>query len=92
MLKALALGVSLSLLASLSMAQDTAQGPTKFEAVLKAHAQLPAQTFLPAPADAPVGLQKSGRFTSGTRAETPMAGPIRLRALPCRSPASPSRA
>ncbi|MBO9590466.1 esterase-like activity of phytase family protein [Devosia sp.] len=71
MLKALALGVSLSLLASLSMAQDTAEGPAKFEAVLKANAQLPAQTFLPAPMDAPAGLQMSGRFTSGTRVETP---------------------
>lgn len=71
MLKALALGVSLSLVAALAMAQDTAEGPAKFEAVLKAHAQLPAQTFLPAPADAPAGLQMSGRFTSGTRVETP---------------------
>ncbi|MET3926952.1 esterase-like activity of phytase family protein [Devosia sp. 2618] len=71
MLKALALGVSLSLLATLAMAQDTTSGPAKFDAMLKAHAELPAQTFLPAPADAPAGLQMSGRFTSGTRVETP---------------------
>lgn len=71
MLKALALGVSLSLVASLAMAQDGAEGPAEFDAVLKAHAELPAQTFLPAPADAPAGLQMSGRFTSGTRVETP---------------------
>jgi hypothetical protein len=45
--------------------------PEKFEAVLEAHAQLPAQTFLPAPVDAPYGLTISGRFTSGARVETP---------------------
>jgi hypothetical protein len=71
MLKALAFGASLSLITSLAMAQDSAESPAKFVAVLKAHAQLPAQTFLPAPADAPIGLQSSGRFTSGLRVEKP---------------------
>jgi hypothetical protein len=45
--------------------------PVQFDATLKAHAQLPAQTFVPAPADAPYGLSMSGRFTSGKRVETP---------------------
>jgi len=45
--------------------------PIAFDATLKAHAQLPAQTFVPAPADAPYSLSMSGRFTSGKRVETP---------------------
>ena len=57
---------ALALLSTAAHAQ-----PVAFDAVLKAHAQLPAQTFVPAPADAPYGLSMSGRFTSGKRVETP---------------------
>ena len=58
--------MALVLLSTTAFAQ-----PVAFDATLKAHAQLPAQTFVPAPADAPYGLQMSGRFTSGMRVETP---------------------
>lgn len=68
LLKALTLSASLFALVSGAQAQD---GVAQFDATLKAHAELPAQTFVPAPADAPQGLQMSGRFTSGTRVETP---------------------
>lgn len=71
-LKALFAGAGLAALASAAFAQDnTASAPVAFDATLKAHAELPAQTFVPAPADAPYGLQMSGRFTSGKRVETP---------------------
>lgn len=59
-------GLVLALLTTVAYAQ-----PVAFDATLKAHAQLPAQTFVPAPADAPYGLSMSGRFTSGKRVETP---------------------
>lgn len=60
-------GVSLLCLTGTALAQDA----QKFDATLKAHAELPAQTFIPAPADAPAYFGKSGRFTSGARVETP---------------------
>ena len=56
----------LALLSTTAYAQ-----PVAFDAVLKAHAQLPAQSFVPAPVDAPYGLTISGRFTSGKRIEAP---------------------
>lgn len=59
-------GLALALLSTAAHAQ-----PVAFDATLKAHAELPAQTFVPAPADAPYGLSMSGRFTSGSRVETP---------------------
>jgi len=59
-------GLVLALLSSAAHAQ-----PVAFDATLKAHAELPAQTFVPAPADAPYSLHMSGRFTSGKRVETP---------------------
>jgi len=43
--------------------------PREFPAVLAGHAVLPAATFLPAPADAPVDLRVSGKFTTGRRVE-----------------------
>ncbi|HEY4199987.1 MAG TPA: esterase-like activity of phytase family protein [Devosiaceae bacterium] len=61
----LALGVSFFALSSAALAAD----PVKYDAVLKAHAELPAASFVPAPADAPYEFQMSGRFTSGTRVE-----------------------
>jgi hypothetical protein len=39
----------------------------EFTATLAGHAVLPAETFLPAPADAPADLKVSGKFTTGTR-------------------------
>ncbi|MFK4809822.1 esterase-like activity of phytase family protein [Devosia sp. ZW T5_3] len=62
-----------TLLAALAVAMlsTSAFAQTQFDATLKAHAELPAQTFVPAPADAPHSLNMSGRFTSGTRVETP---------------------
>lgn len=59
-------GLALALLTTAAIAQ-----PVPFDATLKAHAQLPAQSFVPAPADAPHSLNVSGRFTSGKRVETP---------------------
>lgn len=42
-----------------------------FPATLTGHAVLPAQTLIPAPQDAPQDLRVSGKFTTGTRVETP---------------------
>lgn len=64
----------MTLLAALAVAMLSTVAhaePVRFDATLKAHAQLPAQTFVAAPADAPHGLSMSGRFTSGKRVETP---------------------
>ena len=60
-------GVGLAALTAGAVAQDA----QKFDATLKAHVQLPAQTFLAPPEDAPAYFAKSGRFTSGTRVEVP---------------------
>lgn len=48
-----------------------AQDAQEFPARLVQHAQVPAQTFLPAPADAPASLNISGRFAGGERSEAP---------------------
>lgn len=53
----------------LALVGAAAADPVKFDAVLTAHAQLPAQSFTTAPANAPYEFQMSGRFTSGTRVE-----------------------
>ncbi|WP_043700516.1 esterase-like activity of phytase family protein [Tepidimonas taiwanensis] len=42
---------------------------TAYPARLAGHAILPAQTFLPAPKDAPADLKISGKFTTGQRVE-----------------------
>ena len=42
---------------------------TEFKAELTGHAFMPAQTFIPAPKDAPKNLQTSGKFTTGKRVE-----------------------
>jgi hypothetical protein len=64
-------GVALALaLAAPAFAQSEA--PAKeFPAVLAGHAVLPAETFIPAPADAPADLQTSGKYTTGKRVEAP---------------------
>ena len=67
MRKVLIAGMSVLVLTSAVTAQDV----PKFAATLKFHAELPAQTFVPAPSDAPYSLTMSGRFTSGTRVERP---------------------
>ena len=41
----------------------------EYSATLTEHAQLPAQTFLAPPADAPAMFNVSGRFTGGARVE-----------------------
>lgn len=48
-------------------AQLTAQ--ETFNAELVGHAVMPAQTYIPAPKDAPANLQTSGKFTTGKRVE-----------------------
>ena len=40
-----------------------AEEAKRFDAVLAGHAVLPAETLIPAPADAPLALQVSGKFT-----------------------------
>jgi len=42
---------------------------TAYPARLAGHAIVPAQTFLPAPKDAPADLKTSGKFTTGQRVE-----------------------
>jgi hypothetical protein len=67
-----ALGAVFVGMASYSAAQ--AAEPVAFDAVLKAHAELPAQSFLVPPADAPRSFMLSGRFTGkGGRVDTPYA-------------------
>ncbi|WP_422071802.1 esterase-like activity of phytase family protein [Tranquillimonas rosea] len=44
-------------------------GPQRFTATLAQHAVLPAQSFVPAPADAPPMFGMSGRFTADERVE-----------------------
>ena len=58
--------IGASLLAISAAAADDAR---KFEATLKAHAELPAQSFTAAPADAPAYFNLSGRFTNGAKTE-----------------------
>jgi len=49
-------------------AQTTSQAPA-YPATLAGHAVLPAQSYVPAPKDAPADLQVSGKFTTGARVE-----------------------
>ena len=42
---------------------------TEFAATLTQHAVLPANTFIPAPSDAPPNLKTSGKFTTGKRVQ-----------------------
>ncbi len=59
---------TLALLALLPFASPALANGT-FPATLAGHAILPAESFVPAPADAPADLQTSGKFTTGTRVE-----------------------
>jgi hypothetical protein len=47
----------------------SAQAQNAFPATLAGHAVLPAQSFVPAPKDAPEDLKHSGKFTTGSREE-----------------------
>ncbi len=47
----------------------SAQAQSAYPATLAGHAVLPAQTFIPAPKDAPADLQVSGKFTTGKLVE-----------------------
>ena len=49
-----------------AQAQQTQQA---YPATLSGHAVLPAQSFVPAPKDAPADLQTSGKFTTAKRAD-----------------------
>ncbi|MCB1754111.1 MAG: esterase-like activity of phytase family protein [Gammaproteobacteria bacterium] len=62
------LGITAAL-ASLTCASALADAE-QYKAVLKAHAMLPAQSFLVPPADAPTMYNMSGRFTGTGRTET----------------------
>ncbi|MFZ4531191.1 MAG: esterase-like activity of phytase family protein, partial [Alsobacter sp.] len=59
------------LLASVALAFAVAPAAAQqaFPAKLAGHAVLPAETFIPAPADAPVDLQTSGKYTTGKRVD-----------------------
>ena len=57
----------IALATALACAHANAQ--TAFPATLAGHALLPAQSFVPAPKDAPTDLQVSGKFTTGKRVE-----------------------
>ena len=60
----LLLGFSLSALCAAS-----ALAQQEFPATLSAHAVLPAESFVAAPADAPADLKVSGKYTNGKRVE-----------------------
>jgi hypothetical protein len=47
----------------------SASAQQEFPAVLAGHAILPAQSFIPAPADAPADLKVAGKYTTGVRVE-----------------------
>ncbi|EJW10533.1 hypothetical protein A33M_4370 [Rhodovulum sp. PH10] len=56
--------------AALALALATpAFAQQEFPAVLAGHAVLPAESFVPAPADAPADLKVSGKFTTGKRVD-----------------------
>ena len=52
-----------------AQAQQTQQTQQAYPATLSGHAVLPAQSFVPAPKDAPADLQTSGKFTTAKRAD-----------------------
>ncbi len=56
-------------LLALSGLSASVQAQGAFPATLAGHAVLPAQSFVPAPADAPADLRVSGKFTTGARVE-----------------------
>jgi hypothetical protein len=64
------LAMRISFLCSVSLAlvvSGAALAEGDFPATLAGHAVLPAQSFIDAPADAPVDLKTSGKYTTGRR-------------------------
>ncbi|QJQ94648.1 MULTISPECIES: esterase-like activity of phytase family protein [Halomonadaceae] len=57
--------ISVVALGTAAQAHETREFPAR----LAGHAELPAQTFVAPPTDAPVSLNVSGRFTDGERSE-----------------------
>ena len=60
---------SLLAAAALTVMAGQAIAAEEFTAKLAGHAILPAETFLPAPADAPADLKVSGKFTTAKRVD-----------------------
>jgi hypothetical protein len=58
-------------LACATLAGTAAHAQQAYPATLSGHALLPAQSFVPAPKDAPADLQVSGKFTTPRRVEAP---------------------
>lgn len=54
---------------ALAMLVQPAFAQQEFPATLAGHAVLPAESFIPAPSDAPADLRVSGKFTTGTRVD-----------------------
>ncbi|QHJ00318.1 glycerophosphodiester phosphodiesterase [Xylophilus rhododendri] len=65
-MKRLAITLAAALACGAVSAQPT---QTVFPATLAGHALLPAQSYMPAPKDAPADLQSSGKFSDGKRTE-----------------------
>jgi hypothetical protein len=64
------LRLAAALLLSSTMLAGAQDAPREFPARLLGHALLPANTLVPAPADAPADLKVSGKFTTpGKRVE-----------------------
>src|SRR6516165_12514508 len=61
----------LTSVATILLAASTAlaQGEGEFPATLTAHAVMPAESFIDAPADAPADLKTSGKYTTGKRVD-----------------------
>ena len=68
--------VAFSALLSLSVALPAHAQDKVFTSTLKAHAILPAATFIPAPEDAPEYLKTSGKFTTANRKRAEGIGTI----------------
>jgi hypothetical protein len=54
---------------ALNVSAGAAGADQAFPAKLAGHAKIPAETYVPAPADAPADLKISGKFTSGKRVD-----------------------
>ncbi len=76
MLRSLMASVALSALLVTSAGSSALAQDKAFTAVLKAHAILPAETFIPAPDDAPDHLKISGKFTTPDRKRAEGVGTI----------------
>ena len=66
---ALLAAAAVALVCGSVFAQSLQSAQTVFPSTLAGHAVLPAQSFVPAPQDAPADLQVSGKFSNGKRTE-----------------------